>query len=89
MDHPTSDWGPHKAGTRYRVVRGFTDYDRDRHAPGEEWLFVGSSFLPYEDGLSLFVREDGATVRQIRLRCTPEDQGPITSALETYLAPID
>jgi len=34
------------AGRRYRVIKEFTDYDGALHPAGEEWVFLGYSFLP-------------------------------------------
>jgi hypothetical protein len=42
-----------EAGRRYRVTRGFKDYTGCVHPVGETWSFVGSSFVPYDDGLTL------------------------------------
>jgi len=74
-----------QAGERYRVRRAFTDFDGDAHPRGEEWTFLGSSFLPHEDGLSLFVSLDGAREWQIRMQWRPETQGKILDALATYV----
>ena len=74
------------AGRRYRVTRRFTDFDADAHLPGEEWTFLGKSFLPYEDGLSLFVSLDGTREWQIRLQWRPEGQAEILDHLSVYLA---
>jgi len=76
-----------KIGRWYRVVKTFTDFDRGEHPVGETWRFEGHSFLPYDDGLSLFVAPDEATLRHIRMRWTPEDQGEIVDALERYVQP--
>lgn len=82
-----ADFGPLEVGGRYRVARRFTDYDGDGHEPGEAWTFLGSNFLPYDDGLSLFVSLDGAQEWHIRMCWRPEDQGPVIDALGDYLAP--
>jgi hypothetical protein len=37
---------PLEAGRRYRVIKAFTDHDRDVHAQGEEWTFLRSAFVP-------------------------------------------
>ncbi len=73
-------------GRRYRIVQPFTDYDGREHAIGEAWEFVGSSFLPYDDGLSLFVR-DGDAIRHIRMQWRAEEQGPVIDALSDYIQP--
>ena len=72
-----------RIGARYRVRRAFTDFDGAVHEIGESWIFRGHSFLPYEDGLTLFIEPGGA----IRLRWTPDDQGPVIDALADYLEP--
>ncbi len=63
-------------GKRYRVVAPFADYDGITHQIGETWTFQSKSFLPYEDGLTLFVDREGSTV-QLRLQWRPETQGKI------------
>jgi hypothetical protein len=72
-------------GRRYRVAKAFIDFDRGKHPIGEEWTFEGHSFLPYDDGLSLFVSKEEGDVTHIRMRWTDEDQGPVVDALETYV----
>lgn len=49
---------PLRLDRTYRVVREFIDLDGGTHIPGETWKFVGSSYLPYHDGLSLFVQNE-------------------------------
>jgi hypothetical protein len=73
------------AGRRYRVVREFADYDKGVHLPGEEWVFLGHSFLPYEDGMSFFVTRDGVGEWHIRLQWRREEQGNILDNLAAYL----
>ena len=74
------------AGKRYRVVREFQDYDRDTHPIGESWTFMGFSFLPYDDGLSLFVSKDGRGEWHIRMQWRPEEQGAVLDNLVEYVA---
>ncbi len=74
-------------GRRYRVVKAFVDFDGGEHAVGESWRFEGHSFLPYDDGLSLFVSPDGERLRHVRMRWVPEDQGEIIDQLEAYIQP--
>lgn len=76
------------AGRRYRVVRPFTDYAGAPHPAGEEWTFLGSAFLPYEDGLSWFVSLDGTREWHIPMQWRDDAQGPIIDALSTYVQPI-
>ena len=76
-------------GERYSVVRLFTDYDQSRHAPGEMWTFLGSSFQPYDDGMSWFVSLDGRQEWQIRLLWRPEAQAPVLDRPSDYLRPCE
>ena len=76
-----------ETGRRYRVCGAFTDFDGDVHVPGEEWTFLGTSFLPYDDGLSLFVSLDGSREWQIRMQWRPETQGVVLDGLASYLVP--
>jgi hypothetical protein len=73
------------AGMRYRVVRSFTDFDGEPHPVGEEWIFVRTSFLPYDDGLSVFVEDESGQQRQIRMQWRDEAQGPVIDRLSDYL----
>jgi hypothetical protein len=73
------------AGRRYRVKQQFVDFDKDVHPAGEQWIFLGSSFVPYHDGMSFFVSPDGNSEWQIRLQWIPEEQGEILSHLVDYL----
>ncbi len=76
-------------GARYRVAKAFTDFDSGVHPVGESWIFEGHSFLPYDDGLSLFVSEREGQARQIRMRWTDDDQGPVVDALRDYVVAAD
>lgn len=76
-----------RAGRRYRVLESFMDFDGDTHLAGEEWEFLGSAYLPYDDGVSFFVSLDGVREWHIRLQRRPHAQGKILDALDTYLAP--
>jgi len=75
-------------GRRYRVIKAFTDHDRDTHPEGEEWTFLRSAFVPYHSGLSWFVTFDGVQETHIRMQTTPEEQGPIVSHLADYLVAV-
>jgi hypothetical protein len=70
----------------YVVARAFRDFDAGEHPVGEAWTYIGSSFLPYDDGLSLFVVIDGQR-RQIRMQWRDEEQGPIIDHLQDYVQP--
>jgi hypothetical protein len=69
----------------YRVVVAFADYDNRTHPVGERWKFLRKSFLPYEDGLSLFVEQEGR-VTHIRLQCRDEAQNSIVQAFSDFVA---
>jgi hypothetical protein len=78
-----------QAGSRYKVMREFRDYDRFVHRVGETWTFCGWSFLPYDDGMSFFVSLDGLQEWHLRLQWRPEEQGSILDHLEEYVAPCE
>ncbi|MBK8838150.1 MAG: DUF3601 domain-containing protein [Hyphomonadaceae bacterium] len=40
-------------------MKAFTDFDRDEHPVGEEWSYIGTAFLPYDEGRPLFVSRYG------------------------------
>ena len=74
-------------GQFYRVIAPFTDYDGEFHPVGEEWRFLEKSFVPYHDGLSLFVEQNGRRV-QIRMQWIDEAQGPIIDNFSEYVEAI-
>lgn len=69
----------------YVVTQAFVDFDQGLHPVGERWTFIGSSFLPYDDGLSLFVVRDGQRC-QFRMQWRDDEQGPIIDHLDRYVA---
>ena len=69
---------------KYRVVTAFVDYDNIKHEVGERWTFLRKAFLPYEDGLSLFVEQDGQEVH-IRLQSRNDAQGHIVGAFSDFV----
>lgn len=77
-----------RPGRRYRVVRAFVDHDGLPHPVGESWAFLRSNFLPYEDGLSLFVAMTTGIKRQIRLQWRPVAEEEIAAGLDNYLLPV-
>ena len=48
-----------RPGQKYEVIREFTDYNQQRHTVGEAWTFIAKSFVPYEDGMRLEIRQQG------------------------------
>ena len=71
-------------GRRYVVRQAFADYDGGRHEIGETWTFSHHDFLPYDDGLTLWIDPGVA----IRLQWTPQSQGPIIDNLEAYIEAV-
>jgi len=78
-----------EVGKRYRVARRFVDFDRGVHEVGEEWVYLGTSFLPHDDGRSLFVTADGEIEHHIRMQHVVAEQGPILDDLESYLVAVE
>jgi len=72
------------AGRTYRVTKEFVDYDGLPHHVGESWRFVGHNFLPYDDGLTMFVERDGRP-HTFRLQWRAETQGHIISAFSDFV----
>ena len=69
---------------KYRVVTAFVDFDNVTHPVGERWTFLRKAFLPYEDGLSLFVEENGREVH-IRMQSRDDAQGHIVRTFSEYV----
>jgi hypothetical protein len=82
-------WDMLHPGRPYRVMQSFRDYDGTEHPVGEQWTYVGYNFLPYDDGLSLFVSLDGEQEWHIRMQVRPEQQGLIVQNLSHYIAAVD
>ncbi len=74
-------------GKTYQVISTFKDYDGIIHPIGESWRFVKKSFLPYEDGLTLFVEKDGQEV-WIRLQWRPEMQGQLIDNFHEFVEQV-
>ena len=74
------------AGQRYRVVREFVDYDGGRHLVGETWVFAGTNFVPYEDGLTLHVSAHGLP-QVYRLQWRPEEQAALIERFTDFVSP--
>jgi hypothetical protein len=71
------------AGRRYRLAKDLVDYDGRTHRAGGIYTFVGNSFLPYDDGLTLKFLFEGDSLR-LRLQWRPEAQAEIIDHLENY-----
>ncbi len=65
-------WEMLNAGHLYRVTQSFRDYDGTEHPMGEQRTYLSFSFLPYDDGLSLFVSLDSEHEWYIRMQLRPE-----------------
>jgi hypothetical protein len=74
-------------GKNYRVNTSFIDYDGIVHPVGERWRFLRKNFLPYEDGLSLFVEENGQEVL-FRLQWRAESQGMVIDNFSDFVEEI-
>lgn len=74
-------------GKTYRVIAAFEDYDGRIHPVGERWRFVGKNFLPYEDGLTLRMEQNGRE-SSIRLQWRDETQGQIVDAFSDFVEEV-
>ena len=72
-------------GRWYRVVRAFSDSDRQHHLVGERWKFLTSSFFPYDEEYFLVVSQDGQHEWMFGLTELLPATRQILSALETYI----
>jgi len=75
-----------RLGETYRVIKAFADFDGALHPVDETWVFLGHHFIPYDDGLSLFVSLDGEQEWQIRLQWRPEAQADVIDRLGDHIA---
>jgi hypothetical protein len=74
-----------KAGDRLRVRKEFVDEQGIAHAKGETWVYEGYGYLPYDRGLTLYVRDLAGTKTTIRLGGGAADQDEILDHLTEYL----
>ncbi|MDR3158830.1 MAG: DUF3601 domain-containing protein [Zoogloeaceae bacterium] len=72
----------------YRVIKGFKDHDGHIHPEGEERIFLGCSFLPYDDGLSWFVSFDEKQEWCIPMRRHASSQSVIIDFLSEHICPV-
>jgi len=72
-------------GERYRVIKAFQDFDRQEHPLGETWTYIGTAFLPYDDGRSIFVSLDGEREWHIRMQDREEEQRGVLDDLTSYV----
>ncbi|MDJ0365928.1 DUF3601 domain-containing protein [Hymenobacter sp. H14-R3] len=71
-------------GQRYCVVREFIDYNYQTHPVGETWVFERTNFVPYEDGLTVYVSIGGRPVAY-RLQWRPEEQAALIENFTTFV----
>ncbi len=72
-------------GRHYRVERDFRDHDGRLHRQGQQWRFRTYTFLPYEDGLSLFFLTKDGDDLEIRLQDRTGAEAAIIAALSDVL----
>jgi Domain of unknown function (DUF3601) len=72
-------------GQKYKVIKEFTDYDKIIHPAGEKWTYVGTNFLPYEDGLTLHAIKDNIPVIY-RLQWRSDQQAGIIENFKEFVA---
>jgi hypothetical protein len=83
--------GPFKhliPGKQYKVARIFLDYDGKPYEVGDTYTFLGTSFLPYDDGLTLYFSQalDKVTVR---LQWREVAQKDIIDNLKDYFVKVE
>jgi hypothetical protein len=76
-------------GRRYRVVKPFVDDDRGQHPEGEEWTFIGSYFVPYDEMLFILIRMPDDMEWTIPLVWNENGQLDVCSNLHKFVQPIN
>lgn len=74
-------------GQVYKVVKAFAEYNGMLHPVGEQWRFVQENFVPYEDGLTLFVERNGQRIL-IQLQWCEETQEQIIDGFSDYVEEV-
>lgn len=73
-------------GETYSVIKSFIDYDGIVHEVGETWVYQGTNFLPYDDGLTLHVLVNNKEV-VYRLQLREEEQAGIINNFRNFVEP--
>jgi hypothetical protein len=73
---------------RYRVVLEFRDEDGRMQEPAEEWIYRGYDFLPYDEGLTLFVTWADGGDGVIRMQWHRYAQGQVLDVFERYVTRV-
>jgi hypothetical protein len=71
-------------GQKYILIKSFTDYDGRIHEAGETWIFKGTDFLPYEDGLTVKIEANGSS-SSFRMQWQDDAQGKIIDNFKEYI----
>lgn len=79
------NFGPLVTGNTYEVIRKFSDDDGSMHPEKEQWVFLGHSFVPYNDGLMLFIRLEKDDEWAIPLCWSKTEQAEIIDNLPLYV----
>lgn len=74
-------------GQQYAVIKSFTDFDSIVHEVGETWIYQGTNFLPYDDGLTLHVVVNNKEA-VYRLQWREEEQGQIIEHFRDYVETV-
>ena len=74
-------------GQQYAVIKSFTDFDGIVHKVGETWIYQGTHFLPYDDGLTLHVIVNNKET-VYRLQWREEEQGQIIEHFNGYVETV-
>ncbi|MGC4036184.1 MAG: DUF3601 domain-containing protein [Chitinophagaceae bacterium] len=71
-------------GQQYCVVKSFIDYDKIVHPVGETGIYLGTTFLPYEDGLTIFFEQNNITT-SYRMQWRKEEQADIIDNFASFV----
>ncbi|WP_064669307.1 DUF3601 domain-containing protein [Vibrio nigripulchritudo] len=85
LSYLQKEYGALKAPNEYRIIKQFKDYCGITYEIGTKLKFIGSNFVPYENGLSLFFDNNGVE-QQIMLCVSSEFQQSIAHNLEEYFS---
>ncbi len=73
-----------KIGQEYEVTKSFVDYDGILHPEGETWIYKGTKFLAYDDGLTLYVSKENQMLGY-RLQWRKDSQSFIIENFKEYV----
>ena len=76
-------------GSWYQIAKTFHDFDDLPRPRGTIFRYLGYRFLPYDDGLTLFVSFGDGNESTIRLQWRSGSQAEVLEDFRIYVEPVE